>query len=265
MKYTLITGASSGIGLELAKVCARHHQNLILSARSVEKLNSLKQELIKEFKVQVECIPCDLSLPEGATKLFSEVTSKKLLVDILVNNAGLGDHGPFIDSSWERQNEMIQVNITSLTHLTHLFLPFMIQQKSGRILNVASTAAFQPGPLMAVYYATKSYVLHFSEALKEELVGTGVSITTLCPGPTQSGFQAKANFFLNQSKVSLIQWVQIPTSKEVAEYAFKQLMHRKPLAVHGVANNFVVQMIRFLPRSIVRKLVKRLQEKRKKE
>lgn len=260
MYYTLITGASSGIGFELASVFAKNNHNLILVARSTEKLESLKKEIEKTYSVVAQVITADLSKPDAAEQLFIEVEKRNLKVNILVNNAGFGEHGLFISSKLARNEEMINLNILTLTKLTHLFLPEMIKHKHGKILNVASTAAFQPGPLMAVYYATKAFVLSFSEALYEELKGTGVSVSALCPGPTQSNFMAVAN----AADVPLLSSLSIPTSKEVAEYGYKALMNNKPVAIHGLFNNIVAKSAGITPRAITRKVVMKLQSKRQK-
>lgn len=256
--YTLITGASSGIGLELAKVCASRGMNLILTARSQEQLQALSKEIREQYQVKTEVIPLDLSISGSATQLFKNVTENKWDVNILINNAGFGDHGFFAQSSLKKQMEMIQLNIASLTELTHLCLSAMIKRNKGKILNVASTAAFQSGPMMSVYYATKSYVLSFSEALAEELQHTGVTITALCPGPTTSGFQKAANF----SNIALLNMMQIASSKEVAEYGYEAMMGGKVVAIHGFKNFILAQTSRFLPRSIVRKIIKKIQSKR---
>lgn len=258
MKYALITGASSGIGYELADVFAKNHHHLILVARSTEKLQSLKNEIEQKYQVVAEFISMDLSKPNSADELFKTIQSKNLKIDILVNNAGFGDHSLFLNEDPKKIEEMILLNILTLTKLTRFFLPDMIANRRGKILNVASTAAFQPGPLMSVYYATKAYVLSFSEGLYEELKGTGVSITTLCPGPTESGFQGTANL----SGVALVNTMKLPPAKEVAEFAYDNLMKGKVIAIHGLMNSVVAKSINFVPRSIVRKLVMKIQEKK---
>ena len=258
MNYTLITGASSGIGYELAKNFARNKHNLILVARSTNKLQDLKSEILAQHQIQVEVLTCDLSQPQSAQKLFETVQNKKWSVDILVNNAGFGTHGTFVDIELKKTQDMIQLNIVTLTELTKLFLPDMISKKSGRILNVASTASFQPGPLMSVYYATKAFVLFFSEGIFEELKNTGVTVTALCPGPTESGFQQAANL----GDVNLFDTMKIPTSKMVAEYGYKALMQGKVVAVHGGMNKIFSSTVGIFPRGLVRKLVMKLQQKR---
>ncbi len=258
MNYTLITGASSGIGMELARVFAKNNHHLILVARSEDKLLALKKEIENDSEVVAEVIPIDLSIPDSAEKLFEQIKHKNLQVDTLVNNAGFGDHGLFSKSDPKRNDEMIVLNVLTLTKLTRLFMTDMIRLKNGRILNVASTAAFQPGPLMSVYYATKAYVLSFTEALHEELRDTGVTVTALCPGPTQSGFQATANM----ADVPLFEAMAVPTSLDVAEYAYDALMNNKVVAIHGVLNGILAKSTAFVPRSLMRKIVKRLQSKR---
>lgn len=256
--FTLITGSSSGIGLELARIFASHKRNLILVARSEAPLEKLKTELVSQHGVQVQIFPMDLSLWDSAKKLHSTVSDHGWHVDTLVNNAGFGDHGTFVDSDWRRQKGMIDLNITALTELTRLFLPAMVASRSGRILNVASTAAFQPGPWMSVYYATKAYVLSFSEALSEELRGSGVTVTALCPGPTLSGFQEAANM----QGVALFERIQPPSSREVAEFGYHAMIKGKVVAIQGTLNSLVVQLLRVSPRFLVRKIVRQIQAKR---
>src|SRR6266550_6618870 len=191
MKETaLITGASSGIGLDLARLFAKDGHDVILVARSEGKLREVAAGLERDFGVKAHVIVADLARPDAPRQLFDALPVD---VDVLVNNAGFGVTGPFAGTDLAKELEMIQVNVVALTHLTKLLLPPMIARRRGRVLNVASTAAFQPGPLMAVYYATKAYVLSFSEAIADELRDSGVSVTALCPGPTETGFAAAAN------------------------------------------------------------------------
>lgn len=186
----LITGASSGIGESLARQLAAHGAHLILVARTEDRLHALAAELGARYRVQVHVLPADLNRPGAAAELHAAVQARGLNVDILVNNAGLGGYGEFSAQPSDEIDRMIAVNIGALTGLTRAFLPDMLARGRGRVLNVASTAAFQPGPLMAVYYATKAYVLSFSEAIAEEVAGSGVSVTALCPGPVRTDFQA---------------------------------------------------------------------------
>lgn len=253
----LITGASSGIGYELARVFARQKYNLVLVARSENKLQEIADELRKAFEVQVTVLAKDVSVLSSSTEIYDSLKQQGIAVDVLVNNAGFGDFGFFTETKWEKELEMINLNMTALTALTKLFVGDMVKRKSGRILNVASTASFQPGPLMAVYYATKAYVLSFSEAISNELVGTGVTVTVLCPGPTASGFQNAAA--MNDSK--LVKGKKLPTSQEVAEYAYKSLMSGKVVAVHGLMNKIMAQSVRFTPRAVIRTIVRAMSER----
>ena len=246
-KTALITGASSGLGKEFARIHASKGDNLILIARSKDKLESLKLEFEKLYKVSVYVIVMDLSVQNAPKSVFDELKAKQIQVDYLVNNAGFGDFGLFAESNWEKQLEMINLNVTCLTYLTRLFLPAMIERKFGKILNIASTAAFQPGPTMSVYFATKAFVLSFSEAIANELQGTGVTVTALCPGATETGFKAAAS--LEES--NLFKGSQIATSHEVAEFGYAKMMEGKTVAIHGLVNNLMAQSVRFAPRKVV--------------
>ena len=243
MKQTvLITGASSGVGLEFAREAAADGCNLILVARSTDKLEALATEL-RGKGAEVAVIPCDLSRPEAPRKLAADIDEKGLSVDVLINNAGFATYGPFAEATREATMDMVAVNVACLTELTRLFLPGMLTRRHGRILNVASTAAFQPGPLMAVYYATKSYVLSFSEGLSGELEGTGVSVTAFCPGPFSSGFQAAAQ--MENSK--LVQG-KMPTSAEMARAGWAAMKSGQVVAIPGARNWIMATAVRFLPR-----------------
>ena len=252
----LITGASSGIGLELARVFAAHGTSVILVARQEAKLRALAAEL-QHSGVRAEVVVADLAAPGGAAAVVAAVQSLGLEVDILVNNAGFGAYGPFVDSALETDLSMIQVNIAAVTELTRRFLPAMVARRSGRIMIVASTAAFFPGPLMAVYYATKAYLLSFSEAIANELQGTGVTVTALCPGATESGFAAAAK----QEDSKLIAGRKLPTSRAVAEEAYAAMMAGKILVITGVSNKLSVLVPRLLPRRAVAALVRAAQER----
>lgn len=246
-KTALITGASGGLGKEFARIHASKGDNLVLVARSKDKLEAVKFELEKQYSVSVYVIVKDLSDQYAPKAVYDELKNQKIRVDYLINNAGFGDFGLFAETNWEKQLEMINLNITCLTYLTRLFLPDMIKNKDGRILNIASTAAFQPGPTMSVYFATKAFVLSFSEAIANELKGTGVTVTALCPGATETGFKAAAS--LDDS--NLFKGNQIASSKEVAQYGYKKMMEGKTVAIHGIVNNMMAQSVRFAPRSIV--------------
>jgi len=245
----LITGASSGIGLELARIFARNQCDLILVARESDRLRQAAATL------KARVIARDLADPQSAQAIYDELASTR--IDYLVNNAGFGLGGPFYSTDRQTELDMIQVNVTSLVDLTKLFLPAMVARKSGRILNVSSTAAFQPGPLMAIYYASKAFVLSFSEAIAEELNGSGVTVTALCPGPTASDFQRRAGLdhiklFKNKSLTM--------SSEEVADIGYRGMMQGKVLVIPGIMNKLGVQLLRLGPRAIVRKAAKKLQE-----
>jgi hypothetical protein len=257
MTATLITGASSGIGLEFARVFAKNRHDLVLVARSESKLRDLANQL-QASGVRAHVVAADLSAPGAVQTLTDRVRALGVDVDILVNNAGHGLFGPFVETSLDAELGMIQVNIVALTELTKRLLPGMVARKSGRILNLASTAAFLPGPLMAVYYASKAYVLSFSEAIASELEGTGVTVTALCPGPTASGFQAAAN--LEDSK--LVAGKRLPTARSVAEAGYEAMMAGKTVFVPGVSNKLTLLAPRILPRRMVAKIVQKAQERR---
>lgn len=256
-RTALITGASKGIGKELAFLFAENQCDLILTARSGDRLELLKEQLENRYGISVHAIVKDLSRTGAAEELFREVKEKGLEVDYLVNNAGFGDYGSFADTPWERYEEMITLNITSLTHLTHLFVQEWKGRKKGRILNLSSTAAFQPGPMMAVYFATKAFVLHLSEAVGNELEKEGIAITTLCPGPTSTHFGEVSKMSASQ----LVKNVKIANAKEVAELGFRAMMKGKPMVVHGTMNKLAPFGIRFLPRKWVTRLSAKVMRK----
>ncbi len=246
-KTALITGASSGIGYELAKVLAKHRHDVVLVARSTDKLHQIQTELSDQYGINAVSLTHDLSEDMAPQVLFDQLEEQNLTVDVLVNNAGFGDNTAFVDSDWEKQNSMLQLNIVALTHLTRLFLPGMVERGSGQILNVSSTAAFQPGPYMAVYYASKAYVLSFTEAIAAELQDTGVTAVALCPGPTQSNFQDRANLndfdFFTSDK--------LPTAAEVAQYGYNALQRSETVAVHGAFNKALTFSNRLFPRGMI--------------
>lgn len=256
-KTALITGASNGIGLELAKVHAKNGDNLVLVARNKTRLEEIKSDLEKQYKISVYIIAKDLSVVNSAQHVYDELKQQNISVDYLINNAGFGDFGMFAETAWEKEEQMIALNITTLTSFTKLFIKDMVKRGNGKIMNVASTAAFQSGPTMAVYYATKAYVLSFSEAVDNEVRDKGVSVTTLCPGATESGFQEAAA--MQDSK--LVKGKKLPTSKEVAEYGYSAMMKGKPVAIHGFMNYLMANSVRFIPRAIVVKVARQMQDK----
>lgn len=242
---TLITGASGGIGLELAHVFAAHGHPLILVARSADKLEELARALRDRYKVAVEVIPFDLGALGAAERLQAEVAERGLTVEILVNNAGFGLYGSYLELEGAQEQAMIQLNIGVLTDLTKRFLPGMVERKRGGVLNVASTAAFQPGPGMAVYYATKAYVLSYSEALHHELQGTDVTVTALCPGPTRSGFQSVAGF----GQKPAIERVMME-ARPVAEQGYAAFMRGEAVRIPGFMNKLGAFSVRLAPRRL---------------
>lgn len=243
-KTALVTGASSGIGYELAKVLAAEGYDLALVARRLDHLVKLKEECEKTHNVKAHILAGDLTVPDIAEDIYKELNEKNIQVDVLINNAGFSWYGRYTDMEWKKQSDMIQVNITALTQLTHLFLKGMVERKKGMVLNVASTAAFQPGPLMALYHATKAHVLFFSEALADELKRTGVSVTVLCPGATATEFQQVSH----NEQTRLVKYSKLPTAKEVAEYGYRAMMKGKIVAVPGIMNKIGVFFVRLVSR-----------------
>jgi hypothetical protein len=250
----LVTGASGGIGRELATRLARDGHDLVVVARSEEKLIELGNRLQNDYGVTVTVVVKDLADPDSPAEIQSALDDRDIEIDILVNNAGFATYGRFLDTDLDTERDELQVNVVAVTELTKRFLPGMVERGEGKVLNVASTAAFQPGPLMAVYYASKAYVLSFSEALTTELDGTGVSVTALCPGPTDTGFQSRAD--MGASK--LVQGgLQDPA--EVARAGYRGMQAGEAVVVPGVRNKLLTVAVRLLPRSVVRSMVKRAQ------
>ncbi|WP_156877728.1 SDR family NAD(P)-dependent oxidoreductase [Shimazuella kribbensis] len=253
----LITGASSGIGWELALLFAEADYHVLAVARNEIKLKELQQTVQQKYGVELDYIPKDLVQPQAVDELIAELGQRSLSIDFLVNNAGFGLYGPFIKTDAKDEMDMITLNVGVLTHLTKSLIPHMMEQKRGGVLNVASTASFQPGPLMAVYYATKAYVLSFSEALANELIGTGVTVTALCPGPTATGFEKRAN--LGTSKLFQSGVMDV---KSVAKHGFHGFLKGKAVVIPGWKNRILASSTRFVPRNIVTKIVRKLQETR---
>ena len=256
MPTALVTGASGGIGKELSLILAREGYDIIAVARNADALDSLAEQVRSEYGREVRVIPCDLSVPGAARDMCSDVGS----IDVLVNNAGFGDYGPFVDCDPDKQMRMIDLNVRALTDITRSVLPGMVERGKGRILNIASVAAFEPGPLMSVYYATKAYVLSFSEAIQEELRGTGVTVTALCPGPTNTGFASAAG----ATGSNLFKEAAGADVRKVAAYGYRCMMRGKPVAVCGLTFKFLIFCIRLLPRSATRRMVHYIQGKTKK-
>ncbi len=254
----LITGASRGLGLELSRIFAREGYNLVLVARSMDRLLALKDELEASHGIQAMVFACDLSVTDAASAVHAFICAQGLTIDILVNNAGFGDFGAFSGCDWPKQYEMVQLNITALMQLTHLCLPDMLERGRGRILNLASVASFQPGPLMSVYYASKAFVLSFTEALSIELKNSGVYVTALCPGPTRTGFEERAGMGAS----GLFKRLRPDGARRVAEYGYRQLKKGRVIAVPGVVNKLAPFFSRIAPRRVVRHFVWQLQKTR---
>jgi short-subunit dehydrogenase len=250
-KTALITGATSGIGYELTKLFAGAGFALVLVARDAPRLAKIADDLRRSSNVSVTVIPKDLANPTAAEEIYRELQSKGVEVDLLVNNAGFNVYGPFWETDAQKELQMMQVHIISLTHLTKLFLPGMLKRQFGRILNVGSTASFATGPGDAVYCASKAYVLSFSEAIAEELRGTGVTVTTLCPGATKTEFAERAHM----TDVRMFQG-QLWSPAEVAQAGYRALMRGRTSVVVGTANKLMVFSLRFTPRNLVARIGK---------
>ncbi|HEY8389734.1 MAG TPA: SDR family oxidoreductase [Clostridia bacterium] len=257
-KTALITGASSGIGYELAKIFAMNGYDLVLVARSGDKLNELKNTLENQHNIKVYNIVKDLSAVESPNEIFGELENANIKINVLVNNAGFGDFGEFYNADLNKLSNMIELNINALTKMTRLFLPDMIKNKSGKILNIASLGSFQPGPLMAVYYASKAYVLSFSEAISRELKNSGVTVTAVCPGPTKTNFTEAANLGMSGLFVNL----QVASAQSVAMFAYKKMQKGKVIAVPGFFNKIATIGVKLLPKRVVRNMVYKIQKRR---
>jgi uncharacterized protein len=254
----LVTGASGGIGEDIARLLVDAGCNVVLLARSAGKLEALAAELSRSGRASTSVLTADLSDPDAVDHIVRTLEERRLTIDILVNNAGFGIVGEFARDDPQEQLRMLQVNVVALTHLTRRLLPGMIERRRGRVLNVASTAAFQPGPLMAVYYATKAYVLSLSNALSEETAGTGVTVTCLCPGPTQTGFQDRAQM----QNTRLVNVTKLMSSSEVARAGYDGMMAGRPLVVPGLLNKLTAQSVRLMPRRLVTRIVRSLNAER---
>lgn len=250
-KTALITGASSGIGKVLAAEFAKDGYNVILAARSLGKMQVLADSLQKQYNIIATVITADLQTDAGATQLYADVKARGLTISALANNAGYGAFGEFQQSELKGELAMMQLNMNTVVVLSKLFMPDLLATK-GTIINTASTAAFQPGPYMAVYYATKAFVLSFSEAIASELEGTGVTVTALCPGPTASGFQDKADM----GDSALVKGKKLPTADEVAAAGYQAMQRGQRVFIPGAVNWLSAQSVRFTPRNMVTKLVK---------
>jgi len=251
----LVTGASMGIGVDLAECFAKDGYDLILTARSADALTEVASRLSADHRVRATAIPCDLGTPGGGEKLAAEIEAQELTVDALVNNAGYGIAGAFLGSERDAQLGMIDLNDRALVELTHIYWPRMLANKRGGVLNVASTASFQPGPLMAIYYASKAFVLSFSEALWKEAEGTGVRVSCLCPGPTVSNFRTRAG----TGKTKLSQAGTPMGSQEVAVMGYEAWKENRRVIVTGTRNAVMASLVGFLPRRVLLSIVHKLQ------
>jgi uncharacterized protein len=256
MPTAVITGASVGIGRELARLCAEDGYDLFLIARSQPQLETVAGEIRKSTNRTVEILPKDLSHPSAPREIFENISHSGARIEALINNAGFGLLGRFWELGLQQQMEMIQVNVAALTELSRLFLPGFIEQRRGRILNVASTAAFQPGPLMSVYYATKSYVVSFSAAIHNEVREYGVSVTCLCPGPTETEFQRRAG----ASSTKLFTRRHPMDAATVARTGLRAMKAGKPLVITGRLNALMAFLTRFAPMQFTASMARRLQE-----
>ncbi|RPH95661.1 SDR family oxidoreductase [candidate division KSB1 bacterium] len=254
-RTALITGASGGIGLELAKLFAQDGWNLVLVARSREKLEVHARALESAHKVSVRIIAQDLSVPGAARNIYDELSAANISIEALVNNAGYGMRGSFAANDYTVEIGMIALNVTALTELTKFFLPPMIAARKGCIMNVASTAGFQPGPFGAVYYATKAYVVSFTEALAEELRGTGVVASVLCPGPTETGWADRAGM----SNTPLFKH-GVMDAAAVARIGYRGLMRGKVTVIAGLKNLLLMESVRMMPRRLMVRVARMLQE-----
>ena len=257
-KTVLITGASGGFGAQFAKLFAKDGCNLVLTARSTDKLNEIKRNLEGEYGVDVTVVTKDLSHPSAADEIFAFTQNNGIDIDVLVNNAGFGILGRFAATDIAQQQEMINLNVLSLTKLCRLYLPYMIEQKYGRILNVASIASFAPGPLMATYYASKAYVLSFSDALATELKGTGVMVTALCPGPVNTGFADRAGFKNNV----MFSGKADGKVKQVSEYGYNAMNRGKTIALPDMLCKLGAFGVRLAPRAVAKQFIYKMQSSR---
>jgi short-subunit dehydrogenase len=255
-KTALVTGASGGIGEDLARMLARDGYDLVLVARTAAKLEALGAELSNAHGVRAVVLAEDLSDPFAPGRIAARLDEERIEVTALVNNAAFGQRGPFASNNWDVEQRMMQLNVVALVELTKRLLPGMLERRDGQILNVASTAAFQPGPGMAVYYATKAFVLSFSDAIATELAGTGVTVTTLCPGPTATGFADAAD--MKDSK--LFKLGAVMRSDDVARIGYDGMRRGKGVVVAGLLNRLGTWFVPLMPRKLVNGVIARLHE-----
>jgi len=255
LKTALVTGGASGLGFEFAELLAKDSFNLFLIDIDAVKLEKTKKELQKKYNCDITILAKDLSILNIANEIVEEL--KHTHIDVLINNAGFGLFGTFTETDWQRESAMLHLHILTTTHLTKLLLPGMVQRGSGKILNMSSLAAFQPGPLMAIYYASKAYILSFSEAIANELKGTGVTVTVLCPGQTKTSFQEVVSEKTSENKISF----NIASPKDVAAYGYKAMNKGKVVVVPGAINKILSKIPRVIPRNTAATIVRKIQEK----
>ena len=254
-KTALVTGAASGLGFELALLLAKDGYHLVLIDIDSGKLEEAKIEILKEHETQITLMVKDLSLVNIAQEIYDDLEKTK--IDVIINNAGFGLFGTFYDTDWERESQMLNLHVITATHLIKLILPDMVERGSGKILNLSSLAAFQPGPMMALYYASKAYMLSFSQAISNELKGTGVSSTVLCPGPTKTAFQSTVSQDSKENKIAF----NMACPKEVAAYGYKAMHNGRVVAIPGTFNKFLSILPRMLTRNRATKIVRKIQDK----
>jgi len=252
-KFSIVTGGASGLGYEFVKLLLKDNYNVIIIDNNKLELETVKLNIEKKYLNKITLINKDLSKHNASLDIYNKLRNKN--IEVLINNAGFGLFGKFANTNWEVEKNMIMLHVMCTTELTKLFLKNMIKRKKGKILNMSSLAAFQPGPLMSIYYSTKTYILHFSEAIANELKNTGVSITVLCPGQTRTSFQKKVS-----SKKKKINF-NFSSAKEVAKYGYKALKKGETIAVPGIINKIIANIHRFIPRSLATSLMRKIQEK----
>ena len=257
-KTALITGASGGIGLELSRIFAQDGYDVVLVARSEDKLIKIKNAIEKRYGVRAYVFSCDLAEQNAAQRVLDFTDSHSLDIDVLVNNAGFGDCGSFAGSDWQKQYDMVRLNIIALMQLTYCYLPRMKDRRDGRILNIASVASLCPGPNMSVYYASKAFVRNFSEAVAEEMREYGVTVTVLCPGPVDTGFEKAANV----GDAPAFSLIPLAEPRDVAICGYRALMKGRTLAYYGIIAKATSVAVRFIPCCVTRKIAGKLNKKR---
>jgi len=255
IKTALVTGGASGLGFEFAELLAKDSYNLILIDIDKNNLEKTKKGLEDKYNCTITILEKDLSILNIADEIVEELKNSQ--IDVLINNAGFGLYGTFDKTDWQRESKMLHLHILTTTHLTKLLLPSMVKRKSGKILNISSLAAFQPGPLMAIYYASKAYILSFSEAIANELKGTGVTVTVLCPGQTKTSFQKVVSQKTGENKINF----NIACPKQVAKYGYSAMQKGKTVAIPGNFNKFLSKLPRIMPRDKATSIVRKIQEK----